>query len=328
MTTPFVFVALDEERDTDRKENRVLYFASIVFGLVTCLFCLARAAELYFSEAQMDEFKSFLPNMNHPILKSTVSEERSVKQATARKLSQMTRNALKINKLKSPDSILNTHYGQALKSYETQSRSKDSTVLAGGFLWTWRKLLGRREEFAREGIWVPARMISSNMAQYVVAFYVLFGGITLARYLEEEYDVELAKQAFGSYVDRAIGLADNDELVYDTVANVTSVLGQYLKDAESGGTINLGCSNFSSTSIEEFINMHCSDVDSNPWCDPSQHVNYLCPLLDPAAAESMNTTSRLALMNASGLDTALLKGTVASAARQAANSSVDTLYPA
>lgn len=75
---PFFAVAMDEEKD--RKENRVLYFASIVFGLLTCCFCLMRAAELYFSAAQLDSYKSYLPRIsNHPIFKSTVSEERSVK---------------------------------------------------------------------------------------------------------------------------------------------------------------------------------------------------------------------------------------------------------
>lgn len=237
----------------------------------------------------------------------------------------MTRNALKINKLKDPDSILNTHYGQALKSYETESRNKDNIVLAGGFWQTWRKLLSQTDEFAVEGIWVPARMISSNMAQYVVAFYVIFGGVFLAIYLEEEYDVELAKETFGAYVDRAIGTSANDKLVHATVGNVSTVFGQYLNEAQSTGTIDLGCGDFS-TPAEEFLNMHCSNVDTNPVCDPS--VNYLCPLLDPSAMESLNSTSRDALMNASGFDTLVLQDAVAEAAREAANSSVDNLYPA
>jgi hypothetical protein len=327
VAVPFVSVALDEETSSDDKENRVLYFASIVFGLLTCCFCLVRAAELYFSEAQIEEFKSYFPTISQPILKNTVSEELSVKRATALKLSLMTKHALKINKLKEPDSILNTHYGQALKMYERESRSKENTVLAGGFLWTWRKLLGKREEFAQEGIWVPARMISSNMAQYVVAFYVGFAGMFLTHYLEDEYDVELAKQAFGKYVDRAIGVSENDKLVYDTVGNVSTVFGHYLKAADSSGKIDLGCAEFS-IPTEEFLSMYCKNLDGVPVCDPSESVNYLCPLLDTSSLESLNTTSRLALMNASGVDTIMLQSMVVAAAQEAANSSVDNLYPA
>lgn len=314
---------------TDRGENRVLYLASVVFGLVTCLFCLARAAELYFSAYQLEEFRSYLPSFDHPILRSTVSEERSVKQATARKLSQMTRNALKVNKLKNPDSIINTHYGQALKSYETEARNPANTVTAGGFLWTWKKLLGKGDDFAKVGIWVPARMISSNLAQYVVALYLLLGGIYLTNYLANEYDIEWAKRHFGAYVDRSIMSAADSELVEEATANVTAIFGQYLQAASAGGAIDLGCRN-NGLDAEELLESHCANVDGSILCDQSSSdLNYLCPIVaDPAGWESLNETSRMALMNASGVSANLISDTIAAAAREATSRSVDTLYPA
>lgn len=321
------FLVVEEEND--REENSVLYLASVVFGLVTCLFCLARAAELYFTQYELDSFRSCFNKFDHPILRSTVSEERSVKQATARKLSQMTRNALKINKLKNPDSIINTHYGQALKSYETESRNPANTVTAGGFCWTWKKLLGKGDDFAKVGIWVPARMISSNLAQYVVAFYLLLGGIYLTNYLGDEYDIEWAKRHFGAYVDRSIGYAANSDLVEEATSNVTAIFGQYLQSADAGGVIDLGCRN-NGLGAEEFLESHCANIDGSILCDQSSSdLNYLCPIVaDPAGWESLNETSRLALMNASGVSANLISETIWTAAQEATSRSVDTLYPA
>ena len=165
-------------------------------------------------------------------------------------------------------------------------------------------------------------MIASNIAQYVVAVYILIGGLILTDHVASEYDKEWAKQQLNDYVDRVFDNEAEDEVVDAVVANVTSAVSQYLSAAEVGGA-DFGCGDFSTTtSAEEFLDTYCGGGALQ--CNADADVNYLCPLLNSG---SLNATSQAALLNASGFDEDLVRQAAFQAAQQAANDSVDSLFP-
>jgi hypothetical protein len=60
--------------------------------------------------------------------------------------------------------------------------------------------LFNEELFTQEGIWLSARLISSNVAQFIVNVFVLISGINLSIQASEAYDKEQAKSTAGEYI--------------------------------------------------------------------------------------------------------------------------------
>ncbi|CAB9514932.1 expressed unknown protein [Seminavis robusta] len=333
VTVPYFVRRSITSSEEDRQENTVLYFASLVFALITCFFHLSHALALIYSTDLSEEFRKRAPYVaSHPILKSTVSEEQGVKKATAIKLTQMLENAMTIQKSKDLTAVPKSHHGQALKQYETEGKRFRT---AGGFWWAWREIFGSNQTFARDGIWVPARMISANIAQYVVAFYVALGGFYLATDAAENYDIEWAKRHISQYIDRAFEFNQDSLAVLNATANVTSIVTDYLTvlnetypDISKGCAIPLSAAD-SLSATDLLLSEYCTGTQEVFQCDftDATDVNVLCPLLDPTAAQSLNASTTLALLSASGFETESLQAAAYEAAQQAAYESVDNLYP-
>lgn len=302
-------------KDPERRENNLLYAASLILGFITCGFHLSQAIALYVSAETLEDFRSYVP------LRNTITAEQQVKRATANKLSAMTKNALDVLQTKDADSILNSHYGQALKQYETNGKKY---VTAGGFMWSWSRLLGRNQSFSGDGIWLPARMVASNIAQYVVAVYLLIGGLYLTSHVEAEYDKEWAKRELNRFVNTTFDRDVQDDVADVVVANVSSLVSQYLTSMEGNGA-DFGCAYYSSSSTEEFMATYCAG--DSLQCDPTADVNYLCPLLDQQSVGSLDAASQAALLSASGFDDTLLREVAYQAAQQAVDEGVDSLFP-
>ena len=232
---------------SEYEENQILYAASFIFGLITCAYQLSRAYALHFDTTFIVELLQMCTNSNQ-IFKSTVNDEKAVKQAMARKLANMIKHALDINKTKDKDSLLNSHYGQALKHYETAGKR---TQTAGGLLWCWRHLLGKNELLQKDGIWIPARMISANLTQYVVAIYLLIGGFFLTARVADEYDAEWAKEYVYIHLFRPFEAGPNHQTVDEGVANLTQQMASYLSN----------CTNFNSTKDEPLCLLLNSSFD-------------------------------------------------------------------
>ena len=179
--------------------------------------------------------------------------------------------------------------------------------------------------FARDGIWLPARMVASNIAQYIVAIYILFAGLALTERVSTEYDKDWAKRQANDFINKTFGTESNEEAADALVENVTSIVSQYMTAREASGT-DFGCS-VSSASAEEIIGTYCSSGEILV-CDTSAPVNYLCPLLNEEQASGLNPEVKQALLSGSGFDETLLKQVARDAMQQAADDSVDTLYPA
>jgi hypothetical protein len=298
-------------------ENQILYAASLVFGLITSAYHLSQVYALTYDTTFMDELRRLCPN-RHPVLKSTISEEMAVKQAMARKLSYMIAHALEINKTKDLDSLLDKHYGQALKHYETAGKKTQS---AGGFLWCWRQLLGKDQLLSRNGIWIPARMISANLTQYVVAIYLLIGGLFLTARVSEDYSVEWAKEYVYQQVIRVFRSDRVAQAVDSGMTNATHQMASFLSLLNDNGAIVCGDG---TDSAEDLLSKYCPGTGNLTECNFPADVNVLCPLAD---SELLNASSQLAMLEASGFDGEALRQALFEVAEQSVESSVDSLFP-
>ena len=313
-------------------ENMILYVAALILGIITAGLHFAHSLALLLSARTKEKLQSSVPNF-HSLVSGSVFAEMNVKQAAARKLALMVNNALDL-KSTEKDTVLNSHYGQALKNY---AQSWKKHVRVGGFWWAWQRIAGHKQLFARDGIWLPARMLAGNIAQYIVVVYTLFGGIALTTHVLDNFDKESAKKMFRDFVeDRTFSVLHDDELAGDWAENVSSLVGRYMFSMDAQGAADFGCEK-GTMSAEDVIDTYCLSLQSpmevnisgavSVGCSPNASVNYLCPLLDPAVASDLNSTTQQALLAASGFDQEYLEEAAKEFIHQAADESVDSLYP-
>lgn len=113
-----------------------------------------------------------------------------IKQAAATKVDNMVRNALEMQRVKKQESVVPTHFGQALLNF---AETTPDSERVGGFCWTWR-MIWSRDLFRREGLLFSGRLLSTNFTQFALGPFILIGGSVAAWLVEEELD-EKVKEA-------------------------------------------------------------------------------------------------------------------------------------
>ena len=292
---------------------------SMVLGIVVCVLHLCHVIVLILPENWMQWTRhSFL--LEHSFGSGVVLAESNIKQAGAWKLNRMTANALDLAEHKDPDAVLETHFGQSLLAF---SRAGKKFKEAGGFLWTWRRIFSG-EAFRKEGIWLSARLLASNMAQFIVSLFVLIAGIGFTQRVNEHYDVDAAKNLAGDYMALLFNRSVSDELVEQLAANYSLILTEYISNSSS---YDETCATVSYANVSQ---AGCELVGGYFTCDPEGSDSYICTLLDYSANSTSDVDGLLALglLNASGLDADRLVEASEAALQAAADASVDSLYPA
>jgi hypothetical protein len=325
--------------DVSREESSgvMLRYITAVMGTITAMFHMAHILVLIVPHAWLES----IPKAGRWITTGTVYAEMKMKRAAALKLANMTQNALNVVKERHDNRVIETHYGQALKNYEKFGKVY---VRAGGFRWAWRILLGRKS-FSREGIWLPARFVASNIAQFVMAIYILLAGCQLTRYVSNSYSIDKAKNTMDVYIDRLFADAEgsfiHSDIVQDLMYNVTAGFSDFLSMADNSTNPSLsfilGCEDYPIIpDIDALLHTYCPPdlLDCNQTAVDAAllepQLSYLCPLL----VNSSNTTNVLnsshvwALYMASGLDLNAMATTVQNQLNAAAEKSIDQLYPA
>lgn len=247
-----------------------------------------------------------------------VRAESNIKRSAAHKLSVMMDNALTLAETKDKDTVLETHFGQGLLAFEKLGKIYTPV---GGFGWTWTRIFNR-SLFQEEGIWLSARLIASNAAQFIVAVFVLIAGIQITRTIEENYDVEEARRQAGAYVDLLFNNSAAETITAGMVANFSLIMTDYLSASGLNDTCTTG--NFSDVS-----EVGCELVGNYLSCDPNGSNDYVCTLLDysPDPTSYTDGLTALALLNASGFDANRLVQTSQEYLIAAAEASVNSLYP-
>jgi len=194
-------------------------------------------------------------------------------------------------------------------------------VPSGGFSWTWSRIFNL-SLFKDEGIWLSARLIASNAAQFIVAVFVLIAGIQLTRRIEENYDIDEARRQAGAYVDLLFNNTVAETITAGMVANFSLIMTDFLSATGYKESCNAG--NFSDISETA-----CELIGTYVSCETNATNDYICTLLDysPDPNSYLDGITALGLLNASGFDATRLVSTSREYLTDAAQASVNSLYP-
>lgn len=100
--------------------------------------------------------------------------ERHRKQGADFKINKMVKNALEVHRVKKQESVVPTHFGQALVNY---SEATPEYEQVGGLRWT-VKSIWNQTLFSHEGVLLSGRLISTNFIQFVITIFILIAGIS------------------------------------------------------------------------------------------------------------------------------------------------------
>jgi hypothetical protein len=177
--------------------------------------------------------------------------------------------------------------------------------------------------FEKHGIWFSDRLISGNIAQYIVCIYVLIAGIQFTISALENFTEENTKQAFSNYTSFVFNTSNDDGILDYLMANFTGSMGTYLNNEIGNNCSDPGIMNL------DAVQSLCQSSTSNHSCDPNATTDRICSFAYAATDNQSRyqLSEQLALLAASGFDVDGMEGAVQIALEEAAENSVDSLYP-
>ncbi|KAG7372979.1 hypothetical protein IV203_033703 [Nitzschia inconspicua] len=172
------------------------------------------------------------------------------------------------------------------------------------------------------GIWLSDRLLSGNLAQYIVSIYVLVVGIQTSMYLVDEYSKEDAKKFIHNVTWNLFQPNDGFEDVESFMGTFTGYIGSYMA-GEAGD-----CTNATILTPEEVESL-CNITEGVYDCHEGASRDIFCTL---AHSTYGNTTQhelshQLALLAAAGFNVTGFEESAKQSIEDATNSSVDSLYP-
>lgn len=322
VTLPYFFL-----REGMNAEHKLLHKLSLMYGVITCGMHLNNLLVLVLSPAYMKSVQKRSPTA-YKMLTGPSVNDMNLRRAASRKMARMTQHALELihRDESSRCSSRKSTYGQALQKF-----SDDGVRFArnGGFWWSWRGYFCEKCNLQEEGIWTPERMIASNVAQYVVVFYVVAASTMLLATVSENYGVQMVSESLLDELQRSIEaqLGDTGDSVRHLVSNITSLLDQVLPMMTEAGVESV-CSNASSA--QEVLMSYCTtDLSGQTTCAPDAPVNYLCPFLSNSSRElDMDPESAHALLAGAGFNVTALMESAYNRSQNVVESGVSVFYPA
>jgi hypothetical protein len=145
---------------------------SLILGVCLISLQLLQLARLLFPS---------LPNFKRVdafLTAGTIKYESRMKQACSHKVNIMIRNALDLHKItidqqsvhgSSRQSSRGANYGQILLNYQRQQEKREK---CGGIMWGWKRLWTGKLSL-EDGIWIHARLVSSNLAQWFICIFFI-----------------------------------------------------------------------------------------------------------------------------------------------------------
>jgi len=244
-------------------------------------------------------------------------------------MNEMTKNAIAIAESKDEDAVVGSYFGQGLMRFSKKGGYKK----VGGFSWTWARIFDRTL-FTEDGIWLSARLLSSNVAQFLVSVFVILAGTNLCLTAFREYDIERAKEVANEYIGLVFDTSVDQELVTNVVLEAAGQFSTFLSETQGSSFNGNQCSDHSLHQSVIWLGLEACTLEGGFYqCDPSSNFDYLCSLAGQQASDFDTVNSQEQLINlgflkASGLDVDAIVNTTTAAIQQAAESSIDSLYPA
>jgi hypothetical protein len=306
---PFMYL---HYKDQNQLSYKYLRYAALALGMIAAGFHLSHAIVLLIPRPIRR-----VKGLRRLFAAGTLRGEVQIKQAAAYKLSGMVQNARDILRVRDLDGVVDTNFGQGLIAF---SKHGNRFREEGGFLWTWTKLFND-ELMTREGIWFSARLLASNISQYIVSVFVLLAGLALTMTAASNYDPANAQRIIENDLQKAVNVGFSQNLVNALSANVTNVVSSFLN-----GQTMIDCGNTHYT--QESINQACQDVNGVYQCNPNSTINWLCAFINYNNTGANANAQQAALLSISGFNTNATNTAFTTALQSSSNNALATLYPA
>ena len=313
-TVVFLMVTIPRFSRKEVRGKGYLNNASIVLGLIVCVFHISNLT-VFVLKPQAIERRPLLKRL---LRSSLLANERQLKHAGAHKINLMTRNALKMLGENERSGVLATHFGRGLHNFAVGGETFEK---CGGFKYTWTRIFDNT--IVRDfGIWYSSRLISSNIAQYIVCIYVLIAGINLTKTAMRSFDNGTALQTVSAYAGYAVQTTASEEMVKSVIANVTGLIGGYVGSNSNG--MGRNCSN---SFNESLLASACQYTYGAFNCDPNTGIDFSCAFANSTNWTEGDLSMQLGLLQASGFDVEAMTAALQTALNEAAETSTHTLYP-
>ena len=248
--------------------------------------------------------------LQYILVPEAIHTEYNIKQAASYKINNMVTNALEVHREKKQETVVPTHFGQALLNF-AESRPKYERL--GGFCWT-LKSMWNRSLFRREGLLFSGRLMSTNFIQFVITAFILIAGIIITLRVGKSFEAHLAK--VDAFFDTFLAV-NVDEALARTITD----------DASSQFTDFLTTVSDPTCPDNPEDAPSCNDVDDISQCIPQDSTAF-CTLLDYTnSGEEVNATVQRLLLNASGLDTIAIADNAAERIAIAVEDAMNMIYP-
>ena len=159
---------IDERQPDADAEDHLLYEVTLLLGYMAVAVKIYDFIALCIPPRVLQQ-KERLAHFFTPL---TFKAESSLKQSAAFKMNKLVGNALDLQKVNEKESVIDTHYGQALLAY---AKLGEKSEHIGGFKWVWDQIW-TGDLFRKEGVWLSARLLAGNTSIILASIWVLTSG--------------------------------------------------------------------------------------------------------------------------------------------------------
>jgi len=254
--------------------------------------------------------------------------EAGLKQSASYKVNNMITNALEIVKNgQGNDNVMDTYFGRALLSYSKQGKQFESS---GGIFWTWKKCFNG-DLFQKEGIWFTTRLLANNFTQLVLAFYILWFGITMIRHAEQSWGKENFQSSDIPYVDALLSKfltvpQQSETFINEGAANFSAVVSDFIVQKILGPDYDCSLVPSIINTATKNGTLSCTE-DGGLACAPQLLYNY-CEVFNSSNFTAQELAqSKADALKEYGFDVDIFKNVTLQLLQKGAETSVHSLYP-
>lgn len=249
------------------------------------------------------------------IIPDGIRTEELLQKASQQKLNRMVENAQTLHQAEISNAAIVSHTGQALLNYAKYGNAASETV--GGIGWSWSRIFSL-EIFGREGMWFSNRLISVNVAQFLLSGFIVAMGLAGTILVTENY--EPPDTAFNAVLDQLFNVQVDVDRLAEVTQTVSSAVSNFIVDETP-------VQSFDCPSLSEPVD--CSGFDSLGDCVDARGTSWLCTVVDYTMENGPNASSasQEGLLRGAGLNLPMINRTSADALLQSGQDAIQTLYP-
>lgn len=198
-------------------------------------------------------------------------KERLIKEAGITKTDNIVANAIALHTVKDESCAVDSHLGQALYNFANRDCCKYEQV--GGLLYTMRNIWNG-EIFALEGVWFSGRLLSINIAQYVLAIFIIVIGCLVTLSMTQHNFQSSHWDDLTNYVNNLFPtygvtislesetdiLLREEQIINDIAGKVTNVTSDVFADLSMAGY--LPCPAINQTTADVLAECRSGNLDS------------------------------------------------------------------